>query len=84
MFHVKLSVAVIDRVQTYKWVHSVYFWSGDSGAGREHRRLAENGRLLILPGVWVRNLALRTLGFAAARLPADWEAAHGVSPVVCR
>ena len=44
-------------------------------------RIAENDRLLILPGVRVRNLASRVLGLAASRLPADWEAAHGVRPL---
>ena len=44
-------------------------------------RLAENDRFLILPGVRVRNLASRVLALAAARLPADWEAAHGVRPL---
>ena len=35
----------------------------------------------MLPGVRVRNLASRVLGLAASRLPADWEAAHGVRPL---
>ena len=44
-------------------------------------RLVENDRLLILPGVQVRNLAARALGLAAARLPEDWEEAHGARPL---
>ena len=47
-------------------------------------RLVENDRLLILPGVRVGNLASRVLALAADRLPADWEAAHGLRPLaVC-
>ena len=84
MFHVKLSVAVIDQVQTCERVHSVFFGQAAVARAANVGRLAENGRLLIFPGVGVRNPALRALGHAAARLPAAWEAAHGVSPVVCR
>ena len=44
-------------------------------------RVVENDRFLILPGVRVRNLASRALGLAAARLPEDWDAAHGARPL---
>ncbi len=44
-------------------------------------RLVENDRFLILPGVRVPNLASRVLALAAKRLPADWEAAHGLHPL---
>ena len=72
MFHVKLSVAVIDQAQTCERVHSVFFGQAAVARAANIGRLAENNRLLILQGVRVRNLALRALGLAVARLPADW------------
>jgi hypothetical protein len=39
--------------------------------------IANNSRFLILPGLYVKNLASRILGLNLARLSQDWQAVHG-------
>jgi hypothetical protein len=49
---------------------------------RFRHRIVSNSRMLILPGVNVPYLASHALGKAARRLPEDWQARYGYSPVV--
>jgi len=49
---------------------------------RFRSRIVSNSRMLILPGVNVPHLASHALGKAARRLPEDWQARYGYSPVV--
>ena len=44
--------------------------------------VVSNDRFLLLPGVRVPHLASHALGLAARRLASDWEARHGVRPVL--
>ena len=67
MLHVKLSVAVIDQVQTCERVHPVFFGQAEAARVANVGRLAENDRLLILSGVRVRNLALQRRGILGRR-----------------
>ncbi len=46
------------------------------------RRVVNNSRFLLLPGVRVPNLASHVLGQVTVRLADDWAAAHGVRPVL--
>ena len=46
------------------------------------RFVVSNGRFLILPWVQVPHLASAILARAARHLPADWEAAYGVRPLL--
>ena len=84
------------RSERYGWLGGLAFSSAswalhdrdayigwDEAARRENlRRVVANSRFLILPGVQVPNLASHVLGRAARRLPADWEARYGVTPVL--
>ena len=50
--------------------------------GSHIQQVVSNDRFLLLPGVRVPNLASHVLGRAVGRLAADWEARHGVRPVL--
>ena len=54
----------------------------DRTRGARIREIVSNDRFLILKGVRVAHLASHVLGQAARRLAADWEACHGVRPVL--
>ena len=56
-------------------------WDARTRAARL-REVVSNDRFLVLPGVRVPHLASHVLGQAASRLAADWEARHGVRPVL--
>ncbi len=45
-------------------------------------RIVSNSRMLILPGVNVPHLASHALGKVLRRLPEDWQAQYGYSPVI--
>jgi len=45
-------------------------------------KIVANSRFLILPTVKVPNLASHVLSVAVARLPGDWRARYGLSPVL--
>jgi len=45
-------------------------------------KVVANSRFLILPGVWVPNLASHVLSLSLTRLASDWQARYGVSPVL--
>ncbi len=53
-------------------------WIGGSGAlqWQRLRLIANNSRLLLLPGPRLKNLASRILGLNLARLSEDWERVH--------
>ena len=54
----------------------------DRTRGAHIGQVVSNDRFLLLRGVRVPNLASHVLGRAAGRLGADWEARHGVRPVL--
>ena len=54
----------------------------DRMRGAHIGQVVSNDRFLLLRGVRVPNLASHVLGRAAGRLGADWEARHGVRPVL--
>ena len=54
----------------------------DRTRGAHIGQVVSNDRFLLLCGVRVPNLASHVLGRAAGRLAADWEARHGVRPVL--
>jgi hypothetical protein len=84
------------RSERYGWLGGLAFSSAswalhdrdayigwNEAARRENlRRVVANFRFLIVPGVQVPNLASHVLGAAARRLPADWVARYGVTPVL--
>ncbi len=49
---------------------------------RFRHRIVSNSRMLILPGVNVPHLASHALGQVVRRLPEDWQARYGYSPIV--
>jgi hypothetical protein len=59
-------------------------WIGWDAAARQRnlQRVVNNSRFLILPWVRVKHLASVVLAQALRRLPADWEARYGVTPVL--
>jgi len=59
-------------------------WIGWSDQARRANlpRVVNNARFLILPWVGVPHLASHVLSLAARRLPADWQAAYGVQPLL--
>jgi hypothetical protein len=59
-------------------------WIGwdDATRARHLRLLVNNSRLLLLPWVKIKNLASATLARALRRLPADWHAQYGVTPLL--
>ena len=44
--------------------------------------VVRNSRFLILPWVRVKCLASKALSMAVRRLPGDWQAHHGLRPVL--
>ena len=58
-------------------------WSADARAANIGMVVCNN-RFLILPGVRVKGLASLSLRLAAARIAGDWEAEHGVRPVLAQ
>ena len=54
----------------------------DRTRGAHIAEVVSNDRFLLLDGVRVPHLASHVLGRAASRLAADWEARHGVRPVL--
>jgi hypothetical protein len=59
-------------------------WIGWSDTARRAHlpRLVNQARFLILPWVLVPHLASHILALAARQLPADWQAAYGVRPLL--
>jgi hypothetical protein len=59
-------------------------WIGWDDSARQEGlvKIVANSRFLILPTVKVPNLASHVLSLAAARLPSDWHARYGLSPVL--
>ena len=59
-------------------------WIGwdDATRARHLGQLVNNSRLLLLPWVKIKNLASATLARALRRLPADWHAQYGVTPLL--
>ena len=59
-------------------------WIGwdDTARRKGLAQVVANSRFLILPGVRVPNLASHVLSLALRRLPADWHARYGLSPVL--
>lgn len=59
-------------------------WLGWTQQEQQHyrSRIVSNNRMLILPGVGVPHLASHALGKVARRLPKDWQAHYGFSPVL--
>ncbi|MFQ5745373.1 MAG: Druantia anti-phage system protein DruA [Acidobacteriota bacterium] len=49
---------------------------------RNLRLIVNNARFLIVPWIRYRNLASRTLGLVARRLPDDWQARYAYRPVL--
>jgi hypothetical protein len=59
-------------------------WIGwdDATRARHLPQVVNNSRLLLLPWVHIQNLASATLARALRRLPADWQAQYGVTPLL--
>ena len=59
-------------------------WIGwdDVTRARHLPQVVNNSRLLVLPWVHLQNLASATLARALRRLPADWRAQYGVTPLL--
>ena len=59
-------------------------WIGwdDVTRARHLPQVVNNSRLLLLPWVHIQNLASATLARALRRLPADWQAQYGVTPLL--
>jgi len=59
-------------------------WIGwdDATRARHLPQVVNNSRLLVLPWVHLQNLASATLARALRRLPADWRAQYGVTPLL--
>lgn len=59
-------------------------WIGWSDVARQANltQVVNNGRFLILPWVEVPHLASHVLALAARQLPADWQTAYGVQPLL--
>ena len=59
-------------------------WIGwdDATRARHLPQVVNNSRLLVLPWVHIQNLATATLARALRRLPADWQAQYGVTPLL--
>jgi hypothetical protein len=54
----------------------------DATRARHLPQVVNNSRLLLLPWVHIQNLASATLARALRRLPADWQAQYGVTPLL--
>ena len=59
-------------------------WIGWDDATRAQHlpEVVNNSRLLLLPWVHIHNLASATLARALSRLPADWQAQYGITPLL--
>ena len=59
-------------------------WIGwdDATRARHLPQVVNNSRFLLLPWVHIKNLASATLARALRRLPADWQAQYGVTPLL--
>jgi len=59
-------------------------WIGwdDARRLRHLPQVVNNSRFLVLPWVHLQNLASATLARALRRLPADWQAQYGVTPLL--
>jgi hypothetical protein len=59
-------------------------WIGwdDATRARHLQQVVNNSRLLLLPWVQIKNLVSVTLARALRRLPADWQAQYGVTPLL--
>lgn len=59
-------------------------WIGwnDATRARHLQRVVNNSRLLLLPWVHIKNLASATLARVLRRLPGDWQAQYGVTPLL--
>jgi hypothetical protein len=59
-------------------------WIGwdDATRARQLMHVVSNSRFLLLPWIRIANLASTTLGLALRRLPADWQARYGVTPLL--
>jgi Domain of unknown function (DUF4338) len=59
-------------------------WIGwdDATRARHLPHVVNNSRLLLLPWVHIENLDSATLAGALRRLPADWQAQYGVTPLL--
>jgi hypothetical protein len=59
-------------------------WIGwdDATRARQLSSVVSNSRFLLLPWVRIHNLASTTLALALRRLPADWRAQYGVTPLL--
>src|SRR6516162_4005022 len=59
-------------------------WIGwdDATRARHLPQVVNNSRLLLLPWVHIENLASATLARVLWRLPADWQAQYGVTPLL--
>ena len=59
-------------------------WIGwdEATRARQLSQVVSNSRFLLLPWVHIQNLASATLALALRRLPADWQAQYGVTPLL--
>jgi len=59
-------------------------WIGWDDATRAQQlpHVVSNSRFLLLPWIRIQNLASTTLALALRRLPADWRAQYGVTPLL--
>jgi hypothetical protein len=59
-------------------------WIGwdDATRARHLPQVVNNSRFLLVPWVHIQNLASATLALALRRLPADWQAQYGVTPLL--
>ncbi|HEY6362776.1 MAG TPA: Druantia anti-phage system protein DruA [Vicinamibacterales bacterium] len=59
-------------------------WIGwdDVTRARQLSQVVSNSRFLLLPWVRIQNLASTALALALRRLPADWQATYGVTPLL--
>jgi Domain of unknown function (DUF4338) len=59
-------------------------WIGwdDATRARYLPQVVNNSRFLLLPWVHIQNLASATLAHVLRRLPADWQAQYGVTPLL--
>ena len=59
-------------------------WIGwdDRTRGRHLQQVVNNSRFLLVPWVHIKNLASATLAHVLRRLPADWQAQYGVTPLL--
>jgi hypothetical protein len=65
-------------------MHARDVWIGwdDTTRARQLVHVVSNSRFLLLPWIRIQNLASATLGLALRRLPADWQARYGVTPLL--